>query len=238
MANLAVAWSYPQRRDQCADPADGACAMNAVNWLVHEKRGDAPESVCPVIAFFTIVGGDAMPDGVRQGLLPFLPRMAGSRSWDSEPARVRIVVLAALRIFAPRALDAVSLAEWATRLRALPDDIDWHDAQQAGRAALAALEERSDAPRSALAALAMAVMATAEAAEAESARSLGPSIWAAARAARKATPAAGAAIASALSAQAANALDQYLVTLDAVLNAGPQGTPWTPNVAGRWWRHW
>lgn len=32
-------WTYNLSRGHSADPSGGACAMDAVNWLVHGKHG-------------------------------------------------------------------------------------------------------------------------------------------------------------------------------------------------------
>jgi membrane protein involved in colicin uptake len=109
--------------------------MDAVNWLVHGKHGDAPECAAPCIRDFVIPGNDAMPHDHRQRLLPYLHRIAGSRSPAHEPARVRILQLAAVRIFAPRAFDAAGLHDHAARLRSLPDDVSREVAAAEVRAA-------------------------------------------------------------------------------------------------------
>src|SRR5437899_1834786 len=104
MVQQIVTWPYTLRRGHSSNPAEGSCAMDAVNWLVHGKHGDAPECACPVISQYVIAGNDAMPDDVRQRLLPYLHRIAGSRSAKHEAVRLRILVLAAARIFVPLAL--------------------------------------------------------------------------------------------------------------------------------------
>lgn len=152
-----VTWPYVLRRGHSDNPAEGACAMDAVNWLVHGKHGDAPECACSVIASYVIRGNDGMPDDTRQRLLPYLHRIAGSKSPEHQAARTQILTLGALRVFAPSALDAAGLHRHAARLRALPDDVD-------------------------------------------------------------------------MAAAAAAAWDDYFVVLDAALNAGPQGEPWSADT--------
>ena len=181
-----VTWPYVLRRGHSDDPSKGACAMDAVNWLVHGKHGDAPTCACPIIGGFVIHGNDAMPDDVRQKLLAYLPRISGSRSRDHETARLRIIVLASLRIFAPAALRVAGFIQEAERLEAIPDDVDWRIAAAAARAAARAV---------AAAAAARAVARAMRAAAAE-----------------------------------ARAWDSYFVVLDAVLNAGPQGEPWSADA--------
>jgi hypothetical protein len=126
-----ITWPYLLRRGHTDNPAEGACAMDAINWLAHGRHGDAPECACPVIAAYVMRGNDEMPDEVRQRLLPFLHRIAGSRSHAHEAARLRVLVLAAVRVFVPRALDAIDLHERARQLRALPDDVTYTAARAA-----------------------------------------------------------------------------------------------------------
>ena len=118
-----ITWPYILRAGHSDTPDGGACAMDAVNWLVHGKHGDEPKCACPIITAFVISGNDAMPDDVRQRLLPYLHRIAGSISSDHEAARVRVLWLAAVRVFAPMGLDVARMHGAATLLRALPDDV-------------------------------------------------------------------------------------------------------------------
>jgi hypothetical protein len=113
-----IVWPYVLRKGHSENPAEGACAMDAVNWLVHEQHGDRPACACPVIGAYVVVGNDAMPDDTRQRLLDYLPRIAGSAGPLYEAARTRAFVLGALRVFAPRALDAAGLLRYARKLRA------------------------------------------------------------------------------------------------------------------------
>ena len=140
-----LTWPYVLRAGHSDNPAHGACAMDAVNWLVHGEHGDAPECACPVIRAYVIRGNDSMPDDVRQRLLPYLHRIAGSRSASHEGARVRVLQLAALRVFAPRALDAAGLHDHAQRLRDLPDDVDMKAAAAAAERAATWAAERAAA---------------------------------------------------------------------------------------------
>ena len=250
-----VTWPYVLHRGHSDDPSKGACAMDAVNWLVHGKHGDAPTCTCPIIGGFVIHGNDAMPDDVRQKLLAYLPRISGSRSRDHETARLRIIVLASLRIFAPAALRVAGFIQEAERLEAIPDDVDWRIAAAAARAAARAVAAAGWAAAAAEAAAARATRAAATGAEeataaaaratraaataAEEAAAAAAEAAAAARAVARAMRAAAAEAAAATRAAAtaaeataaeARAWDSYFVVLDAVLNAGPQGEPWSADA--------
>ena len=167
-----VTWPYFLRRGHSEDPSKGACAMDAINWLVHGVHGDHPACASPAISSFVMKGNDSMPDDTRQRLLAFLPRIAGSRSEAHEEARVAIMVIAAQRwavvaaVVAPTVVAAV-VAAAAKRAK-------W--AEAAEWAAWAA--------------------------------------WAAAHSPTEETV----------------VWNDYYAVLDAVLNAGPQGEPWSADA--------
>lgn len=195
-----IMWPYVLRAGARNDPSQGACAMDAINWLVHGRHGDAPECACPVITSFVTNGNDNMPDDVRQRLLPYLHRIAGSRSVEHEAARARILTLAAIRVFAPRALDEAGLYGYAQTLRSLPTSIDMNAAAKAASRVAAKAARLADAAARAAAFAEAAALA-----------------WAAEAAAR----------AAARAAAAAAAWDDYFAVLDHALSAGPQGEPWS-----------
>ncbi|MDE1906435.1 MAG: hypothetical protein KGH75_08305 [Rhodospirillales bacterium] len=141
-----------------------------------------------------------MPHEVRQRLVPYLYRIAGSCSAEHEDARLRILVLAAARIFAPIALDAAGMREQANKMRSISDTASYSEIR------VAACEAESAAV--------YAERAAANAADAT------------ANAAARATYAAGAAA-------DAYAWDEYFKVLDTVLNAGPQGEPWSADVVAQ-----
>ena len=216
-----ITWPYILRAGHSNDPSQGACAMDAVNWLAHGKHGDQPECACPVIAAYVVRGNDAMPHDVRQRLLPYLHRIAGSRSEEHEAARLRIAVLDAVRVFAPSALDAAGLQDEAEKLRSLPDDVTYADAADAARYAAAA-----DAARWTAAPADAADAARWAAAVADARRTAAPR-----RAAAAADDAAAATRwAAAAAADADASWDLYFDTLDRMLTAGPQGEPWSADV--------
>lgn len=194
--NFDQLWPYDLRKGSSRDPRAGACTMDAVSWFAYGHLGDRPECASPALTRYVIVGQDAMPHDVRQRLKPFIFRLIGSRDPDVESARVRILVLAAVRRFAPMALEALECRSEAEILRAMPDDTSFRDLERAmstlspGSARLAAL----------------------------SAQSLGATAAAEAAAAGAAGAAVGAEYAGAV-----KVWDEYFAVLDAALNAGKQG---------------
>ena len=137
MTNPIITWPYRLRAGHSPTPAQGACIMDAINWLMHGEHGDAPPCVAPPLRGYCIPGNDAMPDNVRQRFLPFAHRLAGSASPEHDAARVRVLVLGAVRVFASRALDAEGLTQEAARLRALPDDATYEEMRAAAARAAA-----------------------------------------------------------------------------------------------------
>ena len=232
MLNL---WPYTLRRGHSDNPAEGACAMDAVNWLVHGGHGDTPECACPVIGAYVIAGNDAMPDDVRQKLLPYLHRIAGSRSKNHQWARARALALGAVRVVAPMALGAAGLSEHAAFLRSLPDDVPL---DAAGIAAW----EATNAAREARARLSfdwvhlkneMVVAARAGNASAYAAEAAEKAAATKAAKGSDASTAKGFAEASMLAGHAASEMqtwDPYFTVLDDALSAGPQGEPWSAHA--------
>ena len=236
-------WPYTLRAGHSDNPSGGACAMDAVNWLIHGKHGDQPECACPVIASFVRSGNDAMPDVVRQRLLPYLHRIAGSRSIEHEAARLRVLWLASVRVFTPIALDEVGLHSQANILRELHDDVSVEDAASAASAAAAAAEENSAASEAAAKAADSAANTAAWAAdsavEVAATSAARKAAWAATAAADAAVWAATAAAdaaadaavwAARTSSKAGSVWDAYFAVLDEALNAGPQGEPWSADT--------
>jgi hypothetical protein len=158
---------------------------------------------------------------------------------------LRIVVLAAARVFAPAVLEAAGLD--VSALRAIPDDATYG---QICMAALSAERQAAGAPTSWSAGIAarsasMAAVRAAQAAgvlQAETAAAAVVVLQAAgvlqaetAAAAVVVLQAAGAAQSAAAAAvvavsRGAGAWDAYFSVLDEALRAGPQGEPWSADV--------
>ena len=185
--------------------------MDAVNWLAHGKHGDKPECACPVIGAYVIRGNDRMDDITRQRLKAYLHRIAGSRSKAHETVRLRILILAAVRVFTPVMFDQAGLIDEAEKLRALPNDATFTELKKAAKAAAEAAEAAAaEAAAWAAAWAAWAVEAAETAETAEAARA--------------------AAAVAARSASKISDWDLYFTVLDDALNAGPQGEPWSVDV--------
>lgn len=202
--NKMFTWEYTLRRGHSKNPFSGACAMDAVSWLVYGRHGDTPECVSPVIATYVRNGNDVMPDDVRQRLLPYLHRIAGSRSEEHEGARLRIVVLATARLFAARAMHGAGLLHSAAALRSIPDDASYCDIKD----------------------LCLSIAASCAAAGAYSAARAAASAASCARASTSTS------IYAAIvhSVRSGFAWDDYFTTLDMVIKAGPEGEPWSADA--------
>jgi len=108
------------------DPDSGKhCVMELVARFAGEPWTDRPACACPVLTRYTIPLHDWMPDDQRQRLLAYVPLLAGSRSTpDVERKRGYLAATWAVKVFAPKALEAAGCADHAATLRALPDITD------------------------------------------------------------------------------------------------------------------
>jgi hypothetical protein len=88
-----------------------------------------PRCSCEIISGFVRHLNDNMPDGVRQNLLPNLPRLIGTVSAVHEQARHEYFAWQTIRVFAPAALRAQGFGRFARVLE---------NAQTLGRARCAA----------------------------------------------------------------------------------------------------
>jgi hypothetical protein len=201
------AWLYVGSHE----PDGEMCVMEAVAWVAGEQWTDRPACACPVITAYCIALNDRMDDEFRQRLLPYVPRLVGTRSTPAvEIRRAHRAADWAVRRFAPAALEAAGLAAQARALQELSPILDadtaavWVAAAEAARAATAA----EAAARAATAAVWVAAAEAARAARAAevAARAATAAVWvAAAEAARAATAAAAAARAARAEARAAAA---------------------------------
>jgi hypothetical protein len=82
-----------------ADPREGVCVMELASLLSGEPFGDAPHSVCPVLAGFLRGYNDRLDHARRQDLIRFAAEAVGTRA-DSgvEAARARRCLEFALTI--------------------------------------------------------------------------------------------------------------------------------------------
>ena len=57
---------------------EGVCLLEAAAWWAHEPHTDHPACVSPVLAAFGRTWNDALPDGRRHILKPFIPLLPGT----------------------------------------------------------------------------------------------------------------------------------------------------------------
>jgi hypothetical protein len=144
-------------------PDKGACWMSALHYYTSDDAlanwSDQPGCVCETIRQFAITLNDMCDsDEERERLIGphlFAPVGTAGVSTKVKSARVRKIALAAVRVFAPIALDAAGLTAEAARLRALPDDASYDELRDAARAA----QDAADAARAARDAAAYAAAA-------------------------------------------------------------------------------
>jgi hypothetical protein len=118
-------WPYELRKGNSTSPENGACFMDAVSWFSRGELGDHPPCACPTLTAYIITGQDSMPHRTRQQLKRFIFRVIGSRDSKAESARRHYLIRAACCVFAPMALDAAGLSDYAQRLSALPDSVSF-----------------------------------------------------------------------------------------------------------------
>jgi hypothetical protein len=134
-------------------PDDGVCLLEAVALFANEPHSDRPDCACPVISAYGRALNDRMPEGQRQRLKAYIPRLIGTRSTrDVEMKRMYLAADWACRRFAPRALELRGLKDEAAALRSLPEITDKGTAAAAAAAADAA--DAADAAANAAAAAA------------------------------------------------------------------------------------
>ena len=129
----------------CKGKGDGktsACLATATAMIAGElEPGDEPECLCPAIRAFVIQTNDAMPDDVRSELYGDLPWvLIGTRTDDKDVMQKRAYLAAdyAVRKFAPIALRADGLDQYAAKIESLPEIVDKDSASQAAASARAA----------------------------------------------------------------------------------------------------
>ena len=119
-----------------------ACLLEAVAYVAGEPWSDHPECVCPVLAEFGRSWNDALSDEDRQILLPYIPRLIGTRSTpEVETKRAWMATDWLVREFTPAWLRLAGLTEHAhtlEKLAALTDSASARDAQPSVDAARAA----------------------------------------------------------------------------------------------------
>jgi hypothetical protein len=197
-------WQIKLLAGSHSNPQNGSCVMEVVSYIAGEKYSDHPECACPLITTFAIAVNDRMDDAARQRLLPFVLRIAGSKSTNKiEQQRMYMLADYAVRVFAPMALESANLLAEAKTLKALPKIVDKETALQGKNAAAYAAAANA-------AAYAAANTANAAAANAANAAAANAAAYAAANTANAA--AANAAVNAAVNAAAAaantNAIDR------------------------------
>lgn len=99
-----------------ASTEEGLCAMEVVALLEGGPHTDHPLAACEIISGFVRHINDNMPDGVRQKLLPYLPRLIGTVSERNQQARHEYFAWQAIRVFAPAALRSQGYKRFARML--------------------------------------------------------------------------------------------------------------------------
>jgi hypothetical protein len=104
-SSLSNIWQLPLRVGESDHPANGACAMDAVSWLVEGRLGDHPKCVCPVITDYVINLNDTFEDVERQQLRTRLLRLIDTVDKPNAGNRTRFVIRHAMTVLVPLMLE-------------------------------------------------------------------------------------------------------------------------------------
>ncbi len=92
-------------------------AMEFVSWLADEPFSDHPACVSPVLGTFLRSWNDALDDGGRQKLKPFLPRAISTASDGRDEERAWLCTDWLVRVCAPAWLELAGVQESPAALR-------------------------------------------------------------------------------------------------------------------------
>ena len=111
---------------------EGVCLMEAVAWWADQEHTDHPRCVSPVLGTYGRSLNDVLPDGKRQLLKPFIPRMPSTAGDGLDEARSYMALDWLIRTWTPAWLDVAGFSEEAAALRDLRRIADLVAAKEAG----------------------------------------------------------------------------------------------------------
>ena len=88
---------------------DGLCLLEAVAWVAGEAHSDHPTCTSTVLAAFGRELNDQLPDGLRQQLVPLVPRLIGTRGDGLDETRGYLALDWLIRTYTPAWLDLAGL---------------------------------------------------------------------------------------------------------------------------------
>ncbi len=115
-----------------APTADEWCVMEATAYVAGEPHSDEPVCVSRVLTSFSIGLNDRWSDEQRQKLIPFIPRLIGTRDDGLDETRGYLALDWLIRTYTPAWLDLAGLGVEAAELRALRRIADQASAEVAG----------------------------------------------------------------------------------------------------------
>jgi hypothetical protein len=133
------------------EPDGEMCFMEAAAYIAGEPWTDEPACVCPVLGAYSRALNDALPDGKRQSLKPYIPQVIGTADDGLGQARGLMAVDWIIRVYTPTWLRLAGLSYQAAALEALPRQATWGDVE-AAVPALRAAKRAGDAAGAARAA--------------------------------------------------------------------------------------
>lgn len=119
-------------------PDEGLCLLELSALFAGESHTDHPVCVSPVLGEFGRRLNDVLPDGMRQRLIPLVPRMVGTANDGLDETRGWLATDWLVRVYAPAWLDAAGLSGEAAALRGLAPVRDMESAVAARPVTVAA----------------------------------------------------------------------------------------------------
>lgn len=101
------------------DPEGGLCLLEAVAYFAGEPHTDHPKCVSPILGQFGRSLNDALPDDLRQQLIPLIPELPGTADDGLDEARGYLALDWLIRVYTPAWLELAGLTEQAAELRSL-----------------------------------------------------------------------------------------------------------------------
>lgn len=111
---------------------DGVCLLEAAAWFAGEEHSDAPACVSPVLGAYGRSLNDALPDDMRQELVPLVPLMAGTAGDGRDEERSFLALDWLIRTYLPAWLEVAGLRDEAAAVRGLSRIVDMESAGVAG----------------------------------------------------------------------------------------------------------
>lgn len=124
---------------------DEKSLLEAVAYVAGLPHSDRPACVSPVLALYGRRLNDVLPDGLRQELVPLVPRLVGTAGDGLDEQRGYLALDWLIRTYTPAWLELAGLASEASALRELGRIVDLESAERAKPVVLSSREKATAA---------------------------------------------------------------------------------------------